>query len=50
MEIIPFKKVRIFIETNFAHYDGEPFKVRKELNVEVKHKSLKIIVGEKYTS
>lgn len=48
LEIIPFTKVRIFIENNFAHYDGEPFKVRKELNVEVKPKSLRIIVGEKY--
>jgi diacylglycerol kinase (ATP) len=48
VDIIPFTKVRIFIETNFAHYDGEPFKVRKELNVEVKPKSLNIVVGPKY--
>ncbi len=49
IEIIPFTKVRISTENNFAHYDGEPFKVRKELNVEVKAKSLRIIVGEKYS-
>jgi diacylglycerol kinase (ATP) len=48
VEIIPFSKVRIYVENNFAHYDGEPFKVRRELNVEVKPKSLRILVGKNY--
>jgi diacylglycerol kinase (ATP) len=47
-EIIPIKKARITSVDNLAHYDGEPFEVRQELNIEVKPKSLTVIVGEKY--
>lgn len=47
-QIIPFKKARITITEQLAHYDGEPFEVRKELNVEVKPKSLHILVGKTY--
>jgi len=46
-EIIPFKKARINLIDNVAHYDGEPFDVRLELNVEVVPKSLHILVGKK---
>ncbi len=46
-EIIPFKKARIRLSDQIAHYDGEPFDVRKELNVEVVPKSLHILVGKK---
>lgn len=47
-EIIPFTKARITLSQQLAHYDGEPFDVRKELNVEVKPKSLHILVGKTY--
>ena len=47
IEIIPFKKVRIQLKDRIAHYDGEPFDVRSELNVEVVPKSLHILVGKK---
>ncbi|MES2588723.1 MAG: diacylglycerol kinase family protein [Bacteroidota bacterium] len=47
-EIIPFQKARIILNEQIAHYDGEPFDVRKELNIEVKPKSLYIIVGSNY--
>lgn len=46
-EIIPFKKARIRLQDKIAHYDGEPFDVREELNVEVVPKSLHILVGKK---
>ena len=46
-EIIPFKKARIKLIDKIAHYDGEPFDVRDELNVEVVPKSLHILVGKK---
>jgi len=45
-EIIPFSKGRIFLDENIAHYDGEPFAVRNELNIEVVPKSLYILVGK----
>lgn len=45
-QLIKFKKAKISIEGNIAHYDGEPFKVRKELNIEVRPKSLFIITGK----
>lgn len=45
-EIIPFKKARIRLTDKIAHYDGEPFDVRQELNVEVVPKSLHILVGK----
>jgi len=48
-EIIPFKKGRIFLSEKIAHYDGEPFVVREELNIEVVPKSLYILVGKKKT-
>lgn len=48
MDIIPIKKARITSVEHLAHYDGEPFEVRTELNVEVKAKSLEVIVGETY--
>ncbi len=45
-EIIPFKKARIRLNDKIAHYDGEPFDVRDELNVEVVPESLHILVGK----
>lgn len=45
-EFISVKKARIYVNEQVAHYDGEPFKVRKELNVEIKPNSLKVIVGK----
>ncbi len=46
MKIIPFTKARIILDELIAHYDGEPFEVRKELNLEVVPKSLRILVGK----
>lgn len=46
-EIIPFSKARMFLSEKIAHYDGEPFDVREELNIEVVPKSLYILVGKK---
>ena len=46
-EIIPFEKGRMFLSEKIAHYDGEPFDVREELNIEVVPKSLHILVGKK---
>jgi hypothetical protein len=48
MDIIPIKKARITSVEHLAHYDGEPFEVKTELNVEVKAKSLEVIVGDAY--
>lgn len=47
-EIISLKKARITLENQIAHYDGEPFEVRKELNIEVIPSSLNILVGKSY--
>lgn len=47
IEIIPFEKARIKLIDQIAHYDGEPFDVREELNVEIVPKSLHILVGKK---
>jgi YegS/Rv2252/BmrU family lipid kinase len=44
--IIPFKKGKITLEKAVAHYDGEPFEVQNELNIEVVPKSLHILVGK----
>lgn len=44
-EIIPFKKVKLKLSKKIAHYDGEPFEVKEELNVSVVPKSLNILVG-----
>ena len=46
-EIISFEKARITLSDRVAHYDGEPFDVRSELNVQVVPKSLNILVGKK---
>lgn len=45
-EIVSFQKARISLEQNKAHYDGEPFEVRTELNVEVIPNSLSILTGK----
>ncbi len=45
-EIIPFEKARMILKDKIAHYDGEPFDVREELNVEVVPKSLYILAGK----
>jgi len=50
IQIISFRKARIRIKGNIAHYDGEPFNVRNELNIEVKPKSLNILVGKNYNA
>lgn len=44
-EIIKFEKARIQLTDKIAHYDGEPFDVRSELNIQVVPKSLNILVG-----
>lgn len=44
-EIISFEKARIRLSDKIAHYDGEPFDVREELNIQVIPKSLNILVG-----
>lgn len=46
-EIISFEKARISLSNKIAHYDGEPFDVRNELNVQVVPGSLNIIAGKK---
>lgn len=46
-EVISFQKARIKLSQNIAHYDGEPFDVRTELNVQVVPRSLNILVGKK---
>lgn len=48
VSIISFQKARILTPNSIAHYDGEPFDVRNELNIEVKPKSLNILVGKNY--
>jgi diacylglycerol kinase family enzyme len=44
-EVISFEKARIKLSQNIAHYDGEPFDVREELNVQVIPSSLNILIG-----
>lgn len=44
-EIISFQKARIKLSQKIAHYDGEPFDVREELNIEVVPHSLTILKG-----
>lgn len=44
-EVISFEKARISLSERIAHYDGEPFDVREELNVQVIPSSLNIIRG-----
>lgn len=44
-EIISFKNAKIKLTKKIAHYDGEPFEVRDELNVSVVPQSLNIVIG-----
>ena len=44
-EIISFKKLTIQLSKKIAHYDGEAFDVKEELNVSVVPKSLNVLVG-----
>ena len=46
IEIIPFTKAKITLEKAVAHYDGEPFEVDNEINIEVVPQSLHILVGK----
>ncbi len=48
IRIVSFKKARITLETQLAHYDGEPFDVRKEINIEIKPKTLFVVAGRNY--
>lgn len=48
IRIIPFSKARIILEKPLAHYDGEPFEVRKEINIELIPKSLYVLCGKDY--
>lgn len=50
IQIVPFKKARIFVEVPLAHLDGEPFEVKKEINIEVVPASLNVICGSDYLS
>jgi hypothetical protein len=45
--VIPFQKARIKLSQKIAHYDGEPFDVRDELNIQVVPSSLNILIGNK---
>lgn len=47
LEILSFEKIKLHLENTIAHFDGEPFEVAKELHIEVKPKSLNILVGKK---
>lgn len=48
IRIVPFEKARITLETPLAHYDGEPFDVRKEINIQIIPKSLYVLSGKTY--
>lgn len=48
IRIVSFEKARIVLEEPLAHYDGEPFEVRKEINIEVVPKSLWVLTGADY--
>jgi YegS/Rv2252/BmrU family lipid kinase len=45
-ETFSLEKARITLNQKMAHYDGEPFEVRKELNIQVIPKSLNILAGK----
>lgn len=45
-EVISFQKAKIKLSEKIAHYDGEPMKVKDELNVSVVPQSLNIVVGK----
>ena len=44
--IKPFEKARIILEEPLAHYDGEPFYVRNEINIQVVPSSLLVLSGK----
>jgi YegS/Rv2252/BmrU family lipid kinase len=46
-EVISLEKARITLNQRMGHYDGEPFEVRKELNIQVVPKSLHVLTGMK---
>lgn len=48
IRIVSFKKARIILQEPLAHYDGEPFNVRKEINLEVVPESLWVLTGSDY--
>ena len=48
IRIIPFRKARIILDVPLAHYDGEPFEVRKEINIEIVPASLSVLCGKGY--
>lgn len=48
IRIISFEKARILLEQPLAHYDGEPFEVRKEINIQIVPKSLLVLSGNTY--
>jgi diacylglycerol kinase family enzyme len=45
---VSFEKARIHLEVPLAHYDGEPFDVRKEINIQIIPKSLHVLAGKGY--
>ncbi len=45
-ETLSFKKAKIHLSERLAHYDGEPFNVKKDLVVNVVPKSLNILIGK----
>jgi diacylglycerol kinase family enzyme len=48
IRILSFEKARITLEEPLAHYDGEPFQVRKEINIQLVPKSLLVLGGSHY--
>jgi diacylglycerol kinase family enzyme len=46
-EIISFQNAKIKVSGKMAHYDGEPFSVKNELNIQVNPQSLNILIGKK---
>lgn len=48
IRIVSFEKARITLEVPLAHYDGEPFAVRKEINVQIVPRSLYVLTGRGY--
>lgn len=48
IRIVSFEKARITLETPLAHYDGEPFEVRNEVNIQLIPASLYVVAGEEY--
>ncbi|ASS50270.1 MAG: hypothetical protein A3D31_11940 [Candidatus Fluviicola riflensis] len=48
IRIVSFEKARIILEVPLAHYDGEPFEVRKEINIQIIPQSLYVLAGKGY--